>query len=103
MTSAIASSVLSWKGTPSFLANSSPMVRPPEPNSRLMVMANGSFGIHIVVCYKMFVLIDNGCHQVCHEGRGDDGYQSGHHKRVVQQILADDRSARSVEVHRGDV
>ena len=35
---------------------------------------------------------------------GDDGvYQTGHHEGVIQQVLADDGGACSVEVHGGDI
>ncbi len=41
------------------------------------------------------------------EVAGDAGYrgvyQTGHHERVVQQVLADDGGTRSVEVHGGDI
>ena len=41
------------------------------------------------------------------EVSGDAGHkgvdQTRHHERVVQQVLADDSSARAVEVHRGDI
>ena len=33
----------------------------------------------------------------------DGVYQTGHHERVVQQVLADDGRSRAVEVHRGDI
>ena len=29
--------------------------------------------------------------------------QAGHHKRVVQQVLADDGSASAVKIHRSDI
>ena len=35
---------------------------------------------------------------------GDNGvHQTRHHERVVQQVLADDGSARAVKVHCGDI
>ena len=41
------------------------------------------------------------------EVTGDAGHErvnhARHHERVVQQVLADDSSARAVEVHRGDI
>ncbi len=49
-------------------------------------------------------------HGVVEEGdevAGDAGYrgvyQTGHHERVVQQVLADDGGTRSIEVHGGDI
>ncbi len=49
-------------------------------------------------------------HRVVEEGdevagnAGDHGVdQTGHHERVVQEVLADDGSARAVEVHGGDI
>ena len=41
------------------------------------------------------------------EVAGDAGHkgvnQTRHHERVVQQVLADDRSASAVKVHRSDI
>ena len=49
-------------------------------------------------------------HGVVEEGdevAGDAGYdgvyQTGHHERVVQQVLADDSGTRAVKVHGGDI
>ena len=48
-------------------------------------------------------LIEEGNQGVCHNGGNRHTDEARHHERVVEQVLAYDGGARTVEVHGGDV
>lgn len=67
----------------------------------------------LLINHKLLIILGfdlDPAHRVVEEGDDVAGYaghdrvyQTGHHERVVQQVLADDGRSRAVEVHRGDI
>ena len=59
---------------------------------------------HILFFFSQFSFLEEYHRQkVCDDGRGGDADESRHHERVVEQVFANHRGARTVEVDGGDI